>query len=76
MIFYRFFSKKSCQTDTNRLSIRLFNGEMSERPKELDWKSSIGVKAYQGFESLSLRHKKTPERVFFLYVAPFPLLNM
>ena len=29
---------------------------MSERPKELDWKSSIGVKAYQGFESLSLRH--------------------
>lgn len=38
---------------------------MSERPKELDWKSSIGVKAYQGFESLSLRHKEAPEGAFF-----------
>ena len=38
---------------------------MSERPKELDWKSSIGVKAYQGFESLSLRHLKAPIRRFF-----------
>ena len=39
---------------------------MSERPKELDWKSSIGVKAYQGFESLSLRHKEAPEGAFFV----------
>lgn len=38
---------------------------MSERPKELDWKSSIGVKAYQGFESLSLRHKEAPAGAFF-----------
>ena len=40
-----------------RYSYPIDRGEMSERPKELDWKSSIGVKAYQGFESLSLRHK-------------------
>ena len=47
---------------SNKVFVPIDYGEMSERPKELDWKSSIGVKAYQGFESLSLRHfnlKKT-----------------
>lgn len=47
-----FFSNESVISSP----VQVRQGEMSERPKELDWKSSIGVKAYQGFESLSLRH--------------------
>jgi hypothetical protein len=32
------------------------HGEVSEWPKEHDWKSCILVKEYRGFESLSLLH--------------------
>ena len=36
-----------------------YNGELSERPKEHDWKSCRWCKLSQGFESLTLRNKFT-----------------
>ena len=40
-------------------------GEMSEWPKEHDWKSCIPLTGYRGFESLSL-HQFFPIRVYRL----------
>ncbi len=34
----------------------IYSGEMSEWPKEHDWKSCISLTGYRGFESLSLHH--------------------
>lgn len=42
------------------------NGEMAEWSNAVDSKSIVRVKAYLGFESLSLRQHKHPKGCFFV----------